>query len=31
MITAEGAGVVEYVDAERIIVAYDRTEDEEFV
>ena len=31
MITAEGIGVIEYVDAERIIVAYDRTEDEEFV
>ena len=31
MITAEGTGVIEYVDAERIIVAYDRTEDEEFV
>ena len=31
MITAEGPGVIEYVDAERIIVAYDRTEDEEFV
>ena len=31
MITAEGSGVIEYVDAERIIVAYDRTEDEEFV
>ena len=31
MITAEGPGVIEYVDAERIIVAYDRSEDEEFV
>ena len=31
MITAEGPGVIDYVDAERIIVIYDRTEDEEFV
>ena len=31
MITAEGPGVIDYVDAERIIVVYDRTEDEEFV
>jgi DNA-directed RNA polymerase subunit beta len=30
-ITAEGAGVVEYVDARVIKVRYDRTEDEEFV
>ena len=29
-IVAEGAGVVAYVDAERIEVCYDRTEDEEF-
>ena len=31
MITAEGDGVVEYVDATTIRIAYDRTEDEEFV
>ena len=31
MITAEGPGYIDYVDAERIIVVYDRTEDEEFV
>ena len=31
MITAEGDGTVEYVDATTIRVAYDRTEDEEFV
>ena len=31
MITAEGAGVVEYVDATTIRILYDRTEDEEFV
>ena len=31
MITAEGDGVVEYVDATTIRVLYDRTEDEEFV
>ena len=31
MITAEGAGVVEYVDATTICILYDRTEDEEFV
>ena len=30
-ITAEGAGVVEYVDANVIRIRYDRTEDEEFV
>ena len=31
MITAEGDGVIEYVDATTIRVKYDRTEDEEFV
>ena len=31
MITAEGDGVIEYVDADVIRIAYDRTEDEEFV
>ena len=31
MITAEGGGVIEYVDANTIRIAYDRTEDEEFV
>ena len=31
MITAEGDGLVEYVDATTIRVLYDRTEDEEFV
>ena len=31
MITAEGAGTVEYVDATTIRILYDRTEDEEFV
>ena len=31
MITAEGAGVVEYVDATTIRILYDRTEEEEFV
>ena len=31
MITAEGEGVVEYVDATTIRIAYDRTEEEEFV
>ncbi len=31
MITAEGEGVVEYVDATTIRILYDRTEDEEFV
>ena len=30
-ITAEGAGVIEYVDATVIRIKYDRTEDEEFV
>ena len=31
MITAEGEGVIEFVDATTIRIAYDRTEDEEFV
>ena len=31
MITAEGDGVIEYVDADVICIAYERTEDEEFV
>ena len=31
MITAEGDGVIEYVDADVIRIAYERTEDEEFV
>ena len=31
MITAEGDGVVEYVDATTIRILYDRTEDEEFI
>ena len=31
MITAEGEGVVDYVDATTIRILYDRTEDEEFV
>ncbi len=31
MVTAEGDGVVEYVDATTIRILYDRTEDEEFV
>ena len=31
MITAEDEGVIEYVDADVIRIAYDRTEDEEFV
>lgn len=31
MITAEGDGVVDYVDATHIDILYDRTEDEEFV
>ena len=31
MITAEGDGVVEYVDADKIVIRYDRTEDEDFV
>ncbi len=30
-IMAEGAGVIEYVDATKITIRYDRTEDEEFV
>jgi DNA-directed RNA polymerase subunit beta len=31
MITAEGDGTVEYVDASKIVIRYDRTKDEEFV
>lgn len=31
MVTAEGDGVIEYVDAKVIRIAYDRTEEEEFV
>ena len=31
MIVAEGDGVIEYVDASKIVIRYDRTEDEEFV
>ncbi|WP_010180902.1 DNA-directed RNA polymerase subunit beta [Aquimarina agarilytica] len=31
LINAEGAGVVEYVDAEKIIIKYDRTEEEQLV
>ena len=31
MITAEGAGTIEYVDASRIVIRYDRTEEEEYV
>ena len=31
MITAEGEGVIEFVDAKTIRIAYDRSEDEEFV
>ena len=31
MITAEGAGVIEYVDATTIRILYDRTEEEDFV
>ena len=31
MITAEGDGVIEYVDATTIRILYDRSEDEEFV
>ncbi len=31
MVTAEGAGVVEYVDATTIRILYDRTEEDEFV
>ena len=30
-IVAEGDGVIEFVDASRIVIKYDRTEDEEFV
>ncbi len=30
-ITAEGAGVIEFVDATKIVIKYDRTEEEEFV
>ena len=30
-ITAEGPGVIEFVDATKIVIRYDRTEDEEFV
>ena len=31
MVCAEGSGVVEYVDASKIIIKYDRTEEEDFV
>lgn len=31
MITAEGDGVIDYIDATTIRILYDRTEDEEFV
>ena len=31
MVTAEGDGVIDYVDATTIRILYDRTEDEEFV
>ncbi len=31
MIVAEGDGVIEYVDASKIVIKYDRTKDEEFV
>jgi DNA-directed RNA polymerase subunit beta len=31
MVTAEGDGVVEYVDAREIVIRYDRTDDEKFV
>ncbi len=31
LINAEGAGVVEYVDAEKIIIKYDRTEEDQLV
>ena len=31
MITAEGDGVIDFVDASQIVITYDRTEDEEFV
>ena len=30
-VMAEGAGVIEYVDATKIVIRYDRTEDEDFV
>ncbi|WP_439711443.1 hypothetical protein, partial [Duncaniella muris] len=30
-VTAEGAGVIEFVDASTIRIRYDRTEEEEFV
>ena len=30
-VTAEGSGVIEFVDATKIVIRYDRTEDEEFV
>ena len=31
MITAEGDGVIDFVDATKIVITYDRTEEEEFV
>jgi len=31
MVVAEGDGVIEYVDASKIVIKYDRTKDEEFV
>ena len=31
MVTAEGDGVVEFADASKIVIRYDRTEDEDFV
>ena len=31
MVTAERDGVIDYVDATKIVITYDRTEDEEFV
>jgi DNA-directed RNA polymerase subunit beta len=31
MITAEGDGVIEFADASKIVIRYDRTEDEDFV
>ena len=31
MITAEGDGVIDFVDASQIVITYDRTEEEEFV
>jgi len=31
LINAEGSGIVEYVDAERITIAYDRSEEEELI